>query len=286
VSKEGLKAISHRDDSLSFTALTVRLASGENSSPISVTTYLTDGPIRSYHADGSFAQLPSVRVVGSDIEIYVDPMHPLFQQAGVAIDQQVAAETSAYLFSLYQSQASKFPAEHSLTKLIHEFLYRYRPEKYTTSEVDAELESLFSSLKSRLADALGAESADVYANVPQEEKTALASELVRQGRDVAELSLLKDNGQFVHFLRPQGIVAVFRYNPKLFFDGKVWTITYADIAKIDAAGAERIQAQIRNEYGSLLEIAAVYATKGAGNSKEAELARAACRLLFAKLGVE
>lgn len=286
VSREGLKAISHKDDSLSFTALSVRLASGESSSPIDVTTYLTDGPIRAYHSDGSFTQLPSVRFVASDMEIYIDPAHPLFEQAGVAIDQQVAAETSAYLLTYYGSQASKFPVEHSLTKLTHDFLYRYRPEKYSTSEVDTELESLFSSLRSRLADAIGSEGADVYANLPQEEKTALVSELVRQGRDVAELSVLKDNGQFVHFLRPQGIVGVFRYNPKLFFDGKVWTITYADIPKIDAAGGERIQAQIKNEHGSLLEIAAVYAAKGAGNSKEAELARAACRLLFAKLGLE
>ena len=136
--------------------------------------------------------------------------------------------------------------------------------------MDAELESLFSSLRSRLADAVGTESADVYANLPQEEKTALASELVRCGRDVSELSILKDNGQFVYFLRPQGIVAVFRYDPKLFFDGKVWNITYADISKIDAVGAERIQAQIKNELGSLLEIASVYAGKGAGNPKEAD----------------
>lgn len=286
VSKDGLRAISHKDESLSFPGLTVRLASGQFSSPIDVATYLTDGAIRSYHADGTNMQLPSVRFVDTDLEIYIDPKHPLFEQAGVSIDHQVAAETSAYLLAYYGSQASKFPAEHSLTKLTHDFLYRYRPDKYSTAEVETDLESLFSSLRSRLADAFGPESADVYANLPQEEKTALASELVRRGRDVAELSALKDNGQFAHFLRPQGIVAIFRYNPKLFFDGKVWAVTYSDIAKIDAAGAERLQALIRNEYGSLLEITAVYAAKGAGNPKEAELARAACRLLFAKLSAE
>lgn len=284
VSKEGLQAISHKDDSLSVPGLAIRLASGELSSPIDVTTYLTDGPIFSYHSDGSKIQLPSVRFAENELEIYVDPKHPLFEQAGMSVDQQVAFETSAYLQAYYASQSSRYPAEHSLTKLAHEVLFKSRPDKYSTAEVEADLDSLFSSLRSRLADAIANESADVYMNLPQEERTELASELVRRGRDVAELSAMKDSGQFVHFLRPQGIVALFRYNPKHFFDGKVWSITYAEIPVIDPVGGERLQAQIRNEHGSLLEIAAVYAAKGADNPRESELAKAACKLLWAKLG--
>jgi len=285
VSREGLQALSHKDDSLSVAGLAVRLASGDLSSPVDVTTYLANGPIFSYHIDGSKTRLPSVRFADTDLEIYVDPKHPLFEQAGISVEQQVAFETSGYLQTYYASQAAKYPAEHSLTKLAHEVLYKSRPDKYSTAEVEADLDSLFSSLRSRLADAVADESADVYTNLPQEEKTALASELVRRGRDVSELSVLKENGQFVHFLRPQGIVAIFRYNPKLFFDGKVWSITYADIPKIDQLGGERLQAQIRNEHGSLLEIAAVYAAKGADNPRESELAKAACKLLWAKLEV-
>ena len=284
VSREGLKALSHKDDSLSVMGLTVKLASGATSSPIDVTTYLTNNPIFSYHMDGSKTQLPSVRFADNDLEIYVDPRHPFFEHAGTSVEQQVAFETSAFLQVYYGSQAAKYPAEHSLTKLAHEVLYKSKPEKYGTGEVDADLDSLFSSLRSKLAEAVVHESGDVYMNLPQEEKTALVSELVRRGRDVSELSLLKGNGQFVHFLRPQGIVAVFRYNPKLFFDGKVWSITYDGIPIIDPVGGERLQAQMRNEHGSLLEIAAIYAAKGADNPREAELARAACKLLWAKLG--
>lgn len=285
VSKEGLQAVSHKDDSLSVAGLTVKLASGDPSSPISVTTYLTDNPIFSYHNDGSRTQLPSVRFAEGDLEIYVDPKHPFFEQAGVTIEQQVAFETSSCLFAYYASQASKRPAEHSLTKLAHEVLYKSRPDKYSTAEVESDIDSLFSSIRSHLADAISAESADVYTNLPQEEKTALASELVRRGRDISELSVLRDNGQFVHFLRPEAIVAIFRYNPKLFFDGNVWAITYGSILTIDPAGGDKLQAQIRNEYGSLLEIAAIYAVKGTDNPKEADLARAACKILWDKLGV-
>lgn len=283
VSREALKAVSHKDESLCLSALSVKLASGELSSPLAVNTYLSQEPIFSYRADGSSVRLPSIRFSENDIDLYVDPSHPLFEQAGMPIEQQVAFEVAAYLHHYYGSQAAKFPAEHTLTKLAHEILFKGWPDKYSTAEVEADLESFFSSLRSRLADALGSESADVYMNLPQEEKTALASELVRRGRDISELSELKENGQFSHFLRPQGIVAIFRYNPKIFFDGKVWAITYSEIPKIDSVGVEKLQSQIRNEHGSLLEIAAIYADKGAENPREAELAKAACKLLWAKL---
>lgn len=285
VSKEGLQGPGHKDDSLSVAGLSITLASGTTSSPIDVTAYLTDGAIFSYHGDGSKTRLPSVRFAESDIEIYIDPKHPFFELAGVSFEQQVASETAAFLHTYYASQAAKYSAEHSVTKLTHEILNKYWPDKYSTAGVEAELESLFMSLRSRLADAVQDESSDVYTNLPQEEKTALASELVRRGRDVSELSQVKENGEFLHFLRPKGIVEIFRLNPKLFFDGKVWDITYADIPTIDPIGGERLQAQIRNEQGSLLEIAAAYAEKGAENPREAELAKAACKLLWAKLGV-
>jgi len=169
----------------------------------------------------------------TDLEIYVDQSIHYLNKPVFQSNNKWRLRTSGYLQTYYASQAAKYPAEHSLTKLAHEVLYKSRPDNTARQKVEADLDSLFSSLRSRLADAVADESADVYTNLPQEEKTALASELVRRGRDVSELSVLKENGQFVHFLRPQGIVAIFRYNPKLFFDGKVWSITYADIPKID-----------------------------------------------------
>jgi hypothetical protein len=283
VSRVGLQGRSHRDDSLSVAGLAVRLSSGALSSPIDVTTYLTDGPIFVHHTDGSKTQLPTVRFAETNIEIYMDPKHPLFEQAGVQLEQQVACETAAYLHLYYSSLSTKNPAEHSITKIGHEILQKYWPNRYSLSEVDDDLDSLFKSLRSRLVYAVEAESADVYANLSQEEKTALASELVRCGRDISELSQLKENGQFVLFLRPRGVMEVFRINPRLFFDGKVWNITYSGIPAIHPEGGERLQAQIRNEHGSLLEIAAVYAEKGAGDPRESDLAEAACKLLWAKL---
>jgi hypothetical protein len=283
-SKESLKAQSHEDDRLSVEGLIIKLASGEPSSPINITTLLTNGPIYSYHSDGSKVRLPCVRFVENEVEIFVDPSHPLFEQAGVSMEQQVASEAAVYLLTYHASQATKYPAEHSLTKLAHEVLLKVWPEKFGTSEVEEELESLFSVLRSRLAEAVKDESADVYANLPQEEKTALVSELVRRGRDVSELSEMKDNGQFVHFIRPQAVLSIFRFNPKLFFDGNVWMITYANIPNIDPAGVTKIQTQIRAEYSSLLEIAALYADKGTENPREADLGKVACKLLLARLG--
>lgn len=283
VSKEGLKGLSHKHDKLSVIGLTVVLANGELSSPIDVMAYLTDKSIIASHADGSSNRLPSVRFVDNEIDIYIDPQHPLFQQAGVSLEQQVALETAAFIYDYHRSLSSRRPAEHSVTKITHDILQKYWPEKFSTTQVDSELQVLFSSIRLKLADAAAAESLDAYTNLPQEERNALASEVVRCGRDISELSQIKENGQFVHFLRPHGVLSVFHVNPKLFFDGKVWAITYAGIPAIHPEGGEGLQTQIRTEYGNLLEIAAFYAEKGAGEAREAEIAKAACKLLSAKL---
>jgi hypothetical protein len=135
----------------------------------------------------------------------------------------------------------------------------------------------------KLADAAAHEGSDVYNNLPKEEKAALSSELVRRGRDMSELAALKENGKFVHFLRPRGVLEVFKINPKLFFDGGVWEITYANIPALQPDGGERLQTQIRTQQGILLEIAAVYSEKGVEDPREAELAKAACNLIAAKI---
>lgn len=284
VSKESLKAQGHMDESLSTDALIIKLASGDSSSPINVTTYFTNSPIYTYHNDGNKVRLPSVRFVDNEIEIFIDPEHPYFQQAGVTPVQQVSAEVAFYLHQYHGNQATKFPAEHTLTKLSYDILNKVWPEKLSTSEVEDDLEALFTAIRTRLAKAAKDESADIYSNLPQDEKTALVSELVRIGRDVSELSEMKDNGQFIHFVRPQAILSIYRQNPKLFFDGNVWTITYNNIPNLDTTGVTKVQNQIRSEHGCLLEIAALYAEKGAENPREAELARSAIKLLLGRLG--
>jgi hypothetical protein len=283
-SREGLSAQSHRDDALSFEGLTIKLASGESSSPISVRTYLTRSPIYSYHKDGSKHRLPSVRFIEGEVDLFIDPSHPFFEQAGVSRESQVAAEVASYLLSLHGAVAAKYPTEHSLTKLMHEILAKAWPDAFNTSGTEADLNSLFAAIRLRLLEAVKPESEDVYGNLSQEEKTALASDMVSKGRDMSEIAQLKQTGQFVHFLRPQAIVDIYRYNPKLFFDGNVWNTTYALIPSIDPTGGSKIQEQIREEHGSLMEIAAIYADKGAGSPREADLAKAACRLLLDRLG--
>lgn len=283
VSKDGLNGLSHKDDELSIRGLSIGLASGEQSSPIDVTTYLTEGHIYSYRNDGTKVRLPSVTFTINDVEIYVDPSHPLFVQAGVQLEQQVASEAAAYLHVYYKGQSARNQAEHTITKITYDILKEYWPEKFSNAGLDSELESLFSAIRMKLADSIGEESSDIYSNLPQEEKTALASEAVKKGRDISELSLLKENGQFVRFLRPKGLLEIFRINPRLFFDRHVWDITYAAIPAIYPDGGERLQSQIKNEYSGLLDIAVTWSEKGVGDPREASLVKAVCALLTAKI---
>lgn len=283
VSKDGLNGISHKDDELSIRGLSIGLASGNLSSPIDVTTYLTDGHIYSYRNDGTKIRLPSVTFTINDIEIYIDPSHPLFVQAGVQPEQQVASEAAAYLHVYYKGQSARNQAEHTITKITYDVLRECWPGKFSTSGLDAELESLFSAIRLKLADSIGKESLDIYSNLPQEVKTALASESVKRGRDISELSQLIENGQFIHFLRPKGLLEIFRINPRLFFDKHVWDITYAAIPEMYPDGGERLQSQIKNEYLGLLDISIMWSEKGIDDPRKSALVKAVCALLTAKI---
>ena len=283
ISKDGLNGLSHKDDDLSIRGLTIGLASGEQSSPIDVTTYLMEGHIYSYHHDGTKVRLPSVTFTINDVEIYIDPCHPLFLQAGIQLEQQVASEAAAYLHVYYKGQSARNPAEHTITKITYDILRESWPEKFSNAGLESELDSLFSSIRMKLADSIGEESSDTYYNLPQEEKSSLASESVKRGRDISELSQLIENGQFIHFLRPKGLLEIFRINPRLFFDKHVWDITFSAIPSIYPDSGERLQFQIKNEYSGLLDIAVMCSEKGAGDPREAALAKAVCALLTAKI---
>lgn len=283
VARATLDAGSQQEDRLSVQGMSVLLANGDASAPLDLAVYVTDQSIRAYRADGSQVTLPSVRFIDSDIAIYLNPTHPLFERAGVSLEEQVAFEAAAYLAVYYSALAAKYPAEHSVTKLAHDILQKYWPEKFGGNVVDAELESLFASLRLKMAGAAHKESADIYANLSADERALLGSELLRRGRDISELAHMKTNGQFIHFLSPRGILEVFKINPKLFFDGHVWSVTYADIPSLHPDGGERLQSQIREQYGILLELAAMYTAKKADDPREAELAHAACKLLTSKL---
>jgi len=283
VSKDGLSGLSHKDDDLSIRGLTIGLASGELSSPIDVTTFLTEGHIYSYRHDGSKIRLPSVTFTINDVEIFIDPSHPLFVQGGVRPELQVASEAAAYLHVYYKGQSAKNAAEHTITKITYDILKESWPGKFNNSGLDFELESLFSAIRMKLADSIGGESADTYSNLSQDEKSSLASESVKRGRDISELSELKESGQFIHFLRPKGLLEIFRINPRLFFDKHVWDITYAEIPVLYPEGGERLQLQIKSEYSALLDIAVMCFDKGVGDPREAALAKAVCELLTAKI---
>lgn len=100
---------------------------------------------------------------------------------------------------------------------------------------------------------------------------------------MAELSSLIQNGDFIHFLRPRGVLEIFKRSPRLFFDGRVWETTYDQIPSLHPEDAEKLKSQIRTQKCLLLELAAAISEKGIQDSREAELAKATCNLLFSKI---
>jgi hypothetical protein len=283
VSEDALKGTSQRDDHLSVNGLSISLADAKSSSPIDISTFRTVSALYSYHFDGTKVRVPSVRFISDNITIFIDPTHPLFELAGLSLEQQVAMETAAFLFAYYNAVATKNPSEHTITKIAHDVLQKVWPEKFSPLNVGQDLESLFSIIKQKLADCIATEGPEVYNNLPNDERTALSAEIVRLGRDMSELASLKDSGKFVQFVRARGLLEIFKINPRLFFDGKVWDITYAGISSLDSVAVEQLQQQIKNQQSILLEIAVLYIEKGINDAREADMAKSAYKLLSAKL---
>lgn len=283
VSQLGLKGTSHKDDDLSIQGLSIQLGNSEQSTPIDVTTYRTEGPIYCYRSNGNKVRLPIVRFIEEDFCIYIDPSHPLFEHARVSLAHEVAYEIASYLYAYYNAIATKNPAEHSLTKIANDILHKYWTSQFEISDIQTEMDNLFQVVILKLASSIGSESAELYSNLSREEKAALSSELVRRGRDIAELSSLIQNGDFIHFLRPRCVLEIFKHSPRLFFDGRVWETTYDQIAVLQPEDAENLQSQIRTQKGLLLELAAEISERGVQDPREAELAKAACNLLFSKI---
>jgi hypothetical protein len=281
LSREGLQLSSKQDDSLCITPLIVKLASGADSSPISVRVFIVERQLIKYDLSGASRRIPSVRLIDSDIEIYIDPSHPLFEQSEVTLEEQISFEAAGYLYTYYQSLASN--PEHSISSLASQILLKFFRSNLGLSDIENELSELFSSIRHKLSVAVGSEGADVYLNLSKDEQTSLVSEIVKSGHDLAELPKIRDSGQFVLFLGAKGLIEIFKIYPKLFFDGKVWNVTYSNFRELSNDGDGAIQAQIRREYGSLLEVASIYLEKGARDSHECAIAKAACRLLAAKI---
>ena len=281
LSREALQTTSEPNEDLSIVSLSIKLANGEMSSPVTVQTHICTKSIIKHGPDGQTTELPSIRFVGNEIEIFIDARHYLTQTAGVSLEEQVAYEVASYLYGFYQSLSSH--PDHSVSNLAHKVLSNRWGSQFGTLGIESELALFFSALRQKLAQPVSKESSDVFMNLSQEEQSAIATALIRSGRDIVELASMKENGEFVFFLRPKGILEIFRINPKLFFDGNVWNVTYARIDDLHLQGSAELQGQIRREYGGLLEVACVYVEKGVHDLREAAIAEAACRLLSEKI---
>lgn len=281
LSREVLSMESDQREDLSISDMTAQLANGEQSAPLAVCVAICKKPLTRHDASGRKTHIPSVRFVENDIHIFIDAEHELFQQGGVALEEQVAYECAGYLFAYYQSLAGN-PA-HSLTSLAYSILAKHWPERLGTTGIEDRLEALFETVRSRLAQTIGGASSEVYANLSQEEQLAVASEMLRCGHDITELAAFKESGRFAFFLRPKGLLDAFKFDPALFFDGRVWNVTFSIMSGVSRDDCSRLQSQIKREYAGLLEIAAVYSEKGVRDAREVAIALAACNLLSDRL---
>ncbi|MCK9588637.1 MAG: ATP-binding protein [Terrimicrobiaceae bacterium] len=284
LSKEELLNNSAKHDACSLLNFVLALPTGNKTSSIDVSCYLTKSPIIVWSKQQQ-KRLPLVRFVDNNIDIFIDPQHPLFKITDLPLQHIVAAEVALYVLTRYQSDASRQPSAFSLTKVQNDIMETfwdeyYRPRAEAAAE---EIEALFSEIKERLRAKSAGLYNEIYTTLSGEARSTLIGEISRSGRDPIELKDMCVNGEFILFLSPLAIIELMRSDPKLFFDGTVWSQRYQTDGFIEPEQYLKHQMLVKSQYLLCLETVASFLESKKTSPDEVKMADAACSRLREKL---
>ncbi len=288
LSHEVLRAISAHADEFSLKNLTIRLASGEFSSPVNVLGFLAPGPLWAYRPEGKKERLPAVRQMHEhDLFVFMDSTHPLFRAARIRLQTIIATEAALYIYEMNRALLSRYPHEHNVTKLMNDILDKgWKAELFLSADQALDrARDLLTAIKDRLAASVGEDSAEVYQGLDRSDKELLAKTLVHNGHDLTAIKEFSENGTFVLFLPFSSLVNVFKSRADLFFDGNVWDVSFSRTGdlELELGLLSTVQGVVRQGYLNALETVLLFSDRKPNDPAECEMAIAAISYLRQKL---
>ncbi|MBE5825222.1 MAG: hypothetical protein E7307_01160 [Butyrivibrio sp.] len=217
---------SNKNDILSIKDCSIDLSNGTTSTAIKVEVFEVDEEIKANNSSKSmpiFIEKPDL----STIQVFVDPGHRLFAGCNGQIEQEIAYEVASYIQMLNKSVISK-DGSSTIPYMAWQITEKYWAERLEGSEdsFSDEVENVFSMIRERLILSKNPDLGSCYDLLTTDQQKELVNNMFNAGEDVANLSTLRNNGEYLKFVPHAFIVKLFEVKPEYFFDGQVWDEPY------------------------------------------------------------
>lgn len=258
LSQAYLNSTSNKEDSLSLSGFSIKLANGVNSQPINVNVYITNEPIHSQIEDKKLP-LIAFKNIGT-MDIYVDKKHRVFRTFRIRAEEMIASEIAMYLYDSNRSLSNY--KEHNLSSLSWSILEKGWTESLEISEEKTknEIAQFMNFIKGRLPEIFGDEAEIYFDEMTEGQKKEMVDAIFSDGGDISRISEMKRDGTYLKYATPDFIVKLFDLSPASFMNGGIWSITFseADPAIIGEEAMKHAQQRIKTTYKNCLEDVVMY----------------------------
>ncbi|MDD2300056.1 MAG: ATP-binding protein [Kiritimatiellia bacterium] len=255
---EILREVSDRNEDLSITGCSVKLADGNYSNPIDVICYNTRRQILSKNQT---ERLPLITSIEDSIEVFIDTQHSLFKSYAVSSEVLIASEVAAYLHTYNRSVSGHSNHKaHCISNLMNQIISKYYSDTLaeTPEQLRDKIKSLFTEIKQKMIYVLPDIAQDIFTNLTEEEIKAMLDNMVADQVDISLMQKYKESGQFIQYLSPSSIIGIFKAYTIRFFDKNVWNLPYSVVPDIPESALDQMRESIKRTYQNCLEDCATY----------------------------
>lgn len=249
LSREVLDENSDLHEALSIQGLSVPLFDGTPSASFDLMVRKVRSPI----LVGGVNALPAyVMPQPQALTVFFDPSHDAFANHGFDITTFVAVEAAKRIYDERLALIAPSKGAHSVPRIASEVL-----KKFATSGPGSDLKERIYTFFRDLGEALNASNPQLIESLVVEMDEATERDVVAAvqaaGRPLSDYHALALDGSLVAFMPPHFIAAVFKRYPDKFFEGKVFTEHFSDIAMMSDAALSQVRAEAHRVYGACLD---------------------------------
>ena len=223
-----------KDDDLSVENLSIKLSNGQQSNSFNLNTYYAENALVSPVTSERYPMIIFKQL--GEVNIVIDKMHPLLMSCGTTPIEMIASEVASYIYDLNRNLSSN--PGHSVSNIAWELIHQYWFDRVELSEenISKKARTLLDSIKEQLVVLVDERQSDRYfSEMTDTQQKLFVNELFKHHINMAKLNDLKANGSFLRYVPDDFILHIFEDAPKMFFNGKYWTLQYGE--KVDGISA-------------------------------------------------
>ena len=230
LTSEYLMKHSEKDDTLSIDGCSVMLSNGQMSTPLNITVFVTNMPIKSNLDDRAIPLFTEKKSL-DEVYIFIDKSHRMFKSCRIKVEQLIAGSIAEHIFILNKA-INNSAGKHTVPYLSWQIIEKYWADKLEDNGEDilSAIKNLEYVIKERLVLSHGGSLEQYYDLLSNEQTKEMVNEMINAGIDISTgMAEHKKSGLFVKYAPLSFIISLFDLKPELFFDGCVWSEAYLKI---------------------------------------------------------